>query len=103
MTREQVRQAVLDALLTVVPEARPAEINPAAPLREQLDIDSMDFINFVVTLDEALGVDVPEAEYGRLWPPSMPAWNTWPGRSGFPPRLPDAFTPRSGPALLRPG
>jgi acyl carrier protein len=66
MTRAEVRQAVLQALLTVVPEARPAEIDPAAPLREQLDIDSMDFMNFVVALDEALGVDVPEAEYGRL-------------------------------------
>jgi len=66
MTRAEVRRAVLQALLTVVPEARPAEIDPAAPLREQLDIDSMDFMNFVVALHEALGVDVPEAEYGRL-------------------------------------
>jgi acyl carrier protein len=66
MTRAQVKQAVLDALLAVVPEARPAEIDPGAPLREQLDIDSMDFMNFVVTLDQGLGVDVPESEYGRL-------------------------------------
>ena len=66
MTRAQVKQAVLDALMAVVPEARPAEIDPVAPLREQLDIDSMDFMNFVVTLDQALGVDVPESEYGRL-------------------------------------
>jgi acyl carrier protein len=66
MTRAELRQSVLTALLTVVPEAQPAEINPAAPLREQLDIDSMDFINFVVALDDALCIDVPEAEYGRL-------------------------------------
>jgi acyl carrier protein len=66
MTRAQLRQAVLDALISVVPEAQPAEIKPAAPLRDQLDIDSMDFMNFVVALDQALGVDVPEAEYGRL-------------------------------------
>jgi acyl carrier protein len=66
MTRAEVKQAVLDALVSVVPEASPAQIDPAAPLREQLDIDSMDFINFVVALDDALGVDVPESEYGRL-------------------------------------
>ena len=66
MTREQLKQAVLDALLAVVPEARPAQIKSAAPLRDQLDLDSMDFINFVATLDQALGVDVPESEYGRL-------------------------------------
>jgi acyl carrier protein len=66
MTRAELRQAVLDALSEIVPEARPAEIDSAAPLRDQLDIDSMDFINFVVSLDEAMGVDVPESDYGRL-------------------------------------
>lgn len=66
MTRAEVKRAVVDALLTVVPEARPAEIDPAAPLRDQVDIDSMDFINFIVALDDTLGVDVPESEYGRL-------------------------------------
>jgi len=66
MTRDQMKQAVLDALLAVVPEARPAEIDPAAPIRDQLDLDSMDFINFVATVDKAIGVDVPESEYGRL-------------------------------------
>ncbi len=66
MTRAEVRQSVLDALLTIAPEVRPAEIDPATPLREQLDIDSMDFMNFVIALDERLGVDVPETEYGRL-------------------------------------
>ena len=66
MTRAEVKQAVIDALLAVVPEARPAEIDPAAPLRDQLDIDSMDFINFIATLDQSLGVDVPESEYGRM-------------------------------------
>ena len=66
MTRDQLRQGVLDALLKIVPEARASDIDPAAPLREQLDIDSMDFINFVVALDDALGVEVPESDYGQL-------------------------------------
>lgn len=66
MTREEVRQAVVQALLAVVPEARAEDLDAAEPLRDQLDIDSMDFMNFVVALDEALGVAVPESEYGRL-------------------------------------
>jgi acyl carrier protein len=66
MTRDEIRQAVIKALLAVVPEARPADIDPAASLRDQLDIDSMDFINFIATLDQTLGVDVPESEYGRM-------------------------------------
>jgi acyl carrier protein len=66
VTRDQLRQAVLDALLKVVPEARAEDIDPSAPLRQHLDIDSMDFMNFVVALDAELGVDVPEGDYGRL-------------------------------------
>jgi acyl carrier protein len=66
VTRDQVRQGVLAALLKVVPEAHASDIEPSAPLREQLDIDSMDFMNFVVALDAGLGVDVPEGDYGRL-------------------------------------
>lgn len=66
MTRAEVQKAVLEALLTVAPEAQPAGIQSDAPLREQLDIDSMDFMNFVIALDEAIGVDVPEADYGKL-------------------------------------
>jgi acyl carrier protein len=66
MTRAELREAVLKALVSVVPEANPAEIRATAPLREELDIDSMDFINFVISLHEAVGVDVPEADYGQL-------------------------------------
>ncbi|HEY7681304.1 MAG TPA: acyl carrier protein [Gemmatimonadales bacterium] len=66
MTRDEIRRAVLAAVSTVVPEAHPETLDSAAPLRDQVDIDSMDFINFVVALDEAVGVAVPEADYGRL-------------------------------------
>ncbi len=66
MTRERIREAVIAALLSVVPEARASEIDSTASLREQLDIDSMDFINFIATLDQTVGVDVPESEYGRM-------------------------------------
>jgi acyl carrier protein len=66
MTHEEIRRVVLDAIVAVAPESRPAELAGGAPLREQLDLDSMDFMNFVVELDERLGVAVPEGDYGRL-------------------------------------
>jgi acyl carrier protein len=66
MTREEIRAAVVAAIVSVVPGVRPDEIQPATPFREQLDMDSMDFINFVVELDERLGVAVPEGDYARL-------------------------------------
>ncbi len=49
----------------IAPEADPAEVRADVDLREQLDIDSMDFLNFVIGPHEQLGVDIPEAEYPR--------------------------------------
>ena len=44
----------------------PCHARPGQGLREELDIDSMDFLNFVIALHETLGIDIPEAEYPRL-------------------------------------
>jgi len=65
-TREQIREAALRVLGEIAPEADLGALDPAAPLRETLDLDSMDFLNFVVGLLEEIGIDVPESEYGQL-------------------------------------
>jgi acyl carrier protein len=44
----------------------PASLRPDAALRDELDIDSMDFLNFVIALHEQLGVDIPEVDYSKL-------------------------------------
>lgn len=66
MTAEEVRSAVLRSLSEVAPEADAAALRPDVDLREQLDIDSMDFLNFVIGIHERTGVDIPEADYGSL-------------------------------------
>jgi acyl carrier protein len=66
VTHDQIRAAVLDALASVAPEADPAAIDPKASLREQLELDSMDHLNFLIAICEALGVEIPEADYPRL-------------------------------------
>jgi acyl carrier protein len=66
MNREQIRQAVLEALNQIAPEADPHSIDPSVNLRDQLDIDSMDFLNFLIALDKQLHVDIPERDYGQL-------------------------------------
>lgn len=66
MTRDEVRAAVLRSLAAVAPEADPGEIEPDVNLRDQIDIDSMDFLNFVTLLDKELRVDVPETDYPKL-------------------------------------
>lgn len=65
-TREQIKTAIFDILGAIAPEADLDAIAPDKPLRDQLDIDSYDFLNVVIHLHETLGVDIPEADYGKL-------------------------------------
>ena len=66
MTTDGVRATVLRVLGEIAPEADLGAVRPDVPLREQLDLDSMDVLNFVVGLHAALGVDIPEADYRKL-------------------------------------
>jgi acyl carrier protein len=65
-TQETIRDAVFSVLGEIAPEADPAAVNPAESLRDQLDLDSMDFLNFVIALHKRLGVEIPEADYPQL-------------------------------------
>lgn len=66
MSREELRAIVLAELARLAPEADLASLPPQARLREELDIDSFDFARFISALDERLGVEVPELDYGKL-------------------------------------
>jgi len=67
MSPETIRRAMFDAIAAVAPEADPRELGPTDDLREALDIDSMDFIRYVTKIHQALGVDIPESDYPRLY------------------------------------
>jgi acyl carrier protein len=62
----ELRAVVLRVLGDIAPEADLASLRPDLPLREQLDLDSMDILNFVVGLQAAIGVETPEADYPKL-------------------------------------
>ena len=49
-----------------MPEADLAAIEPDLAFREQLDMDSMDFLNFVIAVDQQLGVEIPEVDYPKM-------------------------------------
>lgn len=66
LTRDEIRTTVLRALGEIAPEADLAAIKPDVSFRDQLDIDSMDFLNFVIAVHEALHVEIPEADYPRM-------------------------------------
>ena len=65
-TPEALRQAVADALRGIAPEADIDRINPGTSLREQLDLDSFDFLKLLIALQQAVAVDIPEADYPKL-------------------------------------
>ncbi len=66
MNEQQLRTIVIGALTEIAPDTDPASIDPSADLVEQLDIDSMDFLNVIVAINEQTGIEIPERDYPRL-------------------------------------
>jgi len=63
---EQIREMVLRLLGAIAPEDDLSTIDPGASLRDQLDIDSVDFLNFVIAIHSESGVEIPEADLPKL-------------------------------------
>ena len=66
MTPDEIKEILLRVLGEIAPEVDPAAIRTDVDLRDQLDIDSMDFLNFVIGIDEELHVEIPEGDYPQL-------------------------------------
>jgi acyl carrier protein len=66
MNEQQLRDVVMGALTEVAPDVDSAAIDPDSDLAEQLDIDSMDFLNIVVAIHEQTGIEIPERDYPKL-------------------------------------
>lgn len=66
MTEAAIKDAIWSGLKKIAPEANPEAVAPGENLREALDIDSFDFLQLLIGLHERLGVEIPEADYGKL-------------------------------------
>ncbi len=66
MTDEQIKTTIVKLLGQIAPEADLDRLASDVNIREALDIDSFDHLNFLMGLHEELGVDIPEADYGQL-------------------------------------
>jgi acyl carrier protein len=66
MNQAEAKALILEVLGEIAPEAELAKLPGKAQLRDELDLDSIDFLNFVAALHERIGIDVPEADYARL-------------------------------------
>lgn len=65
-SREDIQSLVVRALHAIVPEVDLQTLDPDVSLRDELDIDSMDFYKFMLLLHRDINIDVPESDYGKL-------------------------------------
>jgi len=66
MNRDELSNAILETLTGIAPEIDAAALAPAKPLRDQVDLDSADWLNFLVALHARLGIDIPDADVAKL-------------------------------------
>ena len=66
MNEADIRIILKEELGNIAPEMDLRQLDPAADLRDALDINSMDFLNFVIALHHRLGLDIPELDYPKL-------------------------------------
>ena len=66
MSDIDIRQVIEEELGNIAPEADLTSVDPKADLREALDVDSMDFLNFITAIHQRLGIDIPELDYPKL-------------------------------------
>jgi len=66
MTAEQIRQVVLDILARIAPDEDLSDLDDAVAFRDQMELDSMDFLDIVMELRKMYRVQIPEEDYENL-------------------------------------
>ncbi len=66
MSRADIRNGVVSELIAIAPEIEEDDLSDTDSLRDQVDLDSMDWLNFLVRLHKRFEVDIPESEYASL-------------------------------------
>ena len=66
MNNQQARQTIFEVLGEIAPEVDPATVDDASDLTEQLDLDSMDYLNWMLGINQATGVEIPQRDVSRF-------------------------------------
>lgn len=66
MTHQKVKEIIIEIISNIAPDENLSNIKPDVPLRDQLDLDSMDFLDIVMELRKKHNIEVPEADYSHL-------------------------------------
>ncbi len=66
MDASEIRSTVLSLLTDIAPEIEPGSIRADRSLRDQVDIDSIDYLKLLTAIHQRLGVEIPETDYARV-------------------------------------
>jgi acyl carrier protein len=66
MNEDEIKQIVFQLLKRIAPDTEPSELKPEQNIRETLNIDSFDSLQFIVALNEKLAIKIPEEDYGKI-------------------------------------
>jgi len=66
MTEEQIRATILEIISGIIPDEDLSDLKGDIPIREQVELDSMDFLDIIMELRKRFGIEVPESEYTEL-------------------------------------
>ena len=66
MTNDEIKIILFELLKRIAPDTEPSQLKPEDNIRETLNIDSFDSLQFVVALSEKLGIEIPEQDYGKI-------------------------------------
>lgn len=66
MNEEEIKNTIFQLLKQIAPDTEPSALQPDENIRETLNIDSFDSLQFIVALNEKLGIEIPEQDYGKI-------------------------------------
>lgn len=66
MNKDEIKKLVYQLLKQIAPDTEPSTLQPDENIRETLDIDSFDSLQFLVSLNQKLGIEIPEEDYGKI-------------------------------------
>jgi acyl carrier protein len=66
MTKEETREAIINIIADIAPDEDLSSLDDKEPLRDQIELDSMDFLDIVMELRKRYKIEVPEDDYPQL-------------------------------------
>ncbi|MGA2670276.1 MAG: acyl carrier protein [Dehalococcoidia bacterium] len=66
MTKEQIKATILEIIAQIIPDEDLSNLKGDIPIREQVELDSMDFLDIIMELRKRYGIEVPESDYVQL-------------------------------------